>query len=123
MKKIFIVDDSDFIRRIVKSTLEKAGYETHEAINGELALQALQSETGYDLLVSDINMPGISGLDLVSKIKQTTTNQAIKVIMLTTETKKEFLDRSVELGVDHWMVKPFKPDDLIQNIKNLIGDS
>ncbi|MCB1174572.1 MAG: response regulator [Leptospiraceae bacterium] len=120
---IVIVDDSDFIRRIVRSTLEKENHTVEEAGDGEAALALLESIATPDLLISDINMPGISGLQLVARLRQNPAFATLPVIMLTTESREGVEEESQNLNIFEWIVKPFQPDVLIRTVKAIASGS
>lgn len=120
MKKIIIVDDSDFIRRIVKMTLEKEGFEIMEESNGADGLITIKKNAPLDLIISDINMPEINGLDMVKQIKQDEALKSIPVILLTNESEEQFMDKKNEMKVEKWLAKPFQPNELTKIINEIL---
>jgi DNA-binding response OmpR family regulator len=116
---ILTVEDDKHISKLIKYNLEKAGYICKAALDGEEALDILSKER-VDLIVLDIMLPNMDGLEVCRMIKQDTKLKAVPVIMLT--AKGEEVDRVVglELGADDYMVKPFSPRELILRIKAIL---
>lgn len=121
MKKILIVDDSKMIRHVVSKSSKNLGYETIEASNGQEGLEELLKNSDVSLILSDINMPIMNGMDMIAKIKEDDKLRFIPVVMLTTETKEELKQQGRDLGVKAWMVKPFNEKTFIKAVKKLIG--
>lgn len=120
MAKILIVDDSPSMRQMVKITLSSAGHDTDEAENGELGLLKVKS-TQYDLVMSDVNMPGINGYEFTSQLRQLPNYKFTPVVLLTTEHTTEQKTKGKMAGATGWIVKPFHPDSLTKNIQKLLG--
>ncbi|MBF0566184.1 MAG: response regulator [Nitrospirae bacterium] len=118
-KKILVVDDSHSIRELVKITLTNAGYEVDEAADGLECLHKLQSNV-YSLLLVDVNMPKVDGLEMVRQAKAINYLKFVPIIMLTTESQSSKRMEGKEAGVTGWMVKPFKPDRLVAMIKKFL---
>jgi len=118
-KNILIVEDDKSISKLVKYNLEKAGYSCFASFSGEDALKMLDKEN-VDLVILDIMLPGMNGLEVCRKIKQDKEKAGIPIVMLT--AKGEEVDRIVglELGADDYMVKPFSPRELILRIKGIL---
>lgn len=119
-KKILVVDDSPSIRQVVRLNLAKAGHEVAEAGNGVEALD-LVSQTTYDLIVSDLNMPKMDGLTFIARLRDVAGGKFVPVIMLTTESTEEKKVQGLALGVRAWLVKPFTPDKLVSAVTKLAG--
>jgi two-component system chemotaxis response regulator CheY len=118
-KKILIVDDSLTIRQLVAETLESEGFETIEATDGSDALAKLMQRTDVALVMCDVNMPGMSGLDLVARARK--LGSEVVFVMLTTEGQPELMERARGLGVKGWMLKPVKPHLLAGAVRSLLG--
>ena len=118
-KQILIVDDSSAIRQSLRYVVEHAGYEVIEASNGKEALTIIQP--GTELVITDINMPEMDGVEMVRRIRQGTANKTVPIIILTTESQNSMKEKGKEAGATAWVVKPFPPDDIIAAIKRLIG--
>ncbi|KZN28818.1 response regulator [Pseudoalteromonas luteoviolacea] len=117
--KILIADDSNTMRQLTLQTLRALGYrELDEARDGRQALMKLNTYH-YDVLVTDWNMPGLNGFDLVKIMKSDERLSRIKVIMLTSETSMYKVKQIVELGINEYICKPFSPDMLAKKISRL----
>lgn len=119
MKKILVVDDEADIVELVEYNLKKEGFETDSAYDGEAALQKIRSGS-YDLVVLDLMLPGVQGLEICKMIRNTKELAGLPVIMLT--AKSEEVDRIVglEMGADDYVVKPFSPRELVARVKALL---
>jgi len=119
-KKILIVDDASLIRNITAKAVTEAGYEAVVANNGQEGLELVR-EGGIDFIFSDINMPIMSGLEMVSKVREIDSCRFVPIVMLTTESKKELQDEAKKLGVKAWLVKPFNKEKFLLVLHKLIG--
>ena len=121
MQRILIVEDSATMRSLLASTLEEMGaaVKVSEASSGFEALRALPRED-YDLIVTDINMPDINGLELVSFVRQNPKYRAIPLVIVSTEGSDRDREKGLGLGADAYLVKPFEPEDLTQVVKDLL---
>ena len=105
--RILIVDDFSTMRRIVKNLLHDLGYtNTAEADDGKTAWTALQTTT-FDFVVTDWNMPGMTGLDLLKKIRADARMSTLKVLMVTAEAQREQIIEAAQAGVNGYIIKPF----------------
>jgi len=118
-KTILCVDDSKTIRVLVKKTLEPLGYAILEGENG-LQGVSLAQEHKPDLIIMDVNMPEMDGLEAVRKIKEDANCSKIPVVFLTTESNPEKKEKGKSLGVSGWMIKPFEDEQLIKIVKMLV---
>ena len=120
-KKILVVEDSPMTRSLIVSSLEEVGdFTIIEAANGFQALRKLPEVTP-DLVITDINMPDINGLEVVRFVKQNENFKHIPVIIVTTEGREVDKERGLKLGADEYLVKPFEPSLLQQFVKKLLG--
>ncbi len=117
-KKIMIIDDSRAIRQSLVYTLESHGYDVIEAANGLDALELMKTNT-IGLFISDVNMPGMDGIELLKKIKQDKAHMYAPVIMLTTESGRDMIEAGKVAGAKAWMIKPFHPDEIVSAVKKL----
>ena len=105
--KVLVVDDLSTMRRIVKNLLRDLGFTNiQEADDGSTALPMLK-EGGFDFVVTDWNMPGMQGIDLLKAIRADTNLSHIPVLMVTAEAKKEQIVMAAQAGVNGYIVKPF----------------
>lgn len=118
MKKILIVDDSVTVRQQVGIALTQAGFETAEAADGVDGLQVL-AKGGIAMVICDVNMPRMSGLDMLEHMARDPNFAKIPVVMLTTEGQPALVERAKKAGAKGWIVKPFKPDLMIAAVRKL----
>ncbi len=118
--KVLIVDDFSTMRRIVKNIVRQIGFKNiTEAENGAMALQKLKSEK-FDLVITDWNMPEMSGLDLLKAIRADDELKATPVLMVTAEAKKENIVDAIKAGVNNYVVKPFTAETLQEKLEKIL---
>jgi len=120
MKRILIIDDSLFQRRIVSSPLNAQGFEVHEAINGKEGLEKI-IEIKPDLILLDILMPEKDGIEVLTELKA--NNNKIPVIMLTSDVQDSTRDECLSLGARAFLNKPVKSEELLPVINSIIEGS
>jgi two-component system chemotaxis response regulator CheY len=120
-KTILLVDDSRPIRQQVGTVLRATGYQTVEAENGADALITLSSRPKFALIISDVNMPHMNGIDMLKAIRQRNLAPGVPILMLTTEGLHALVEDARVAGATGWMRKPFKPDNLIAAVNKLVG--
>jgi two-component system chemotaxis response regulator CheY len=118
-KTIMIVDDSLSIRQVVGIALKQAGYDVIEGTDGSDALAKLHGQK-INLVISDVNMPNMDGISFVRELKQRPAYKFTPVIMLTTESQEEKKLQGQAAGAKAWMVKPFKPEQLLNAVQKLV---
>ena len=117
--KILIVDDFSTMRRIIKNLLRDLGYtNTHEADDGSSALPLLK-KSDFDFLVTDWNMPGMTGIDLLKAVRADEKLQSLPVLMVTAETKRDQIIEAAQAGVNGYVVKPFTAQGLKEKIEKI----
>ncbi|MBK1674879.1 response regulator [Ectothiorhodospira shaposhnikovii] len=117
--KILIVDDFSTMRRIIKNLLRDLGYNnTAEADDGSTALPMLQNGN-YDFLVTDWNMPGMPGIDLLRAVRADPRLKNMPVLMVTAEAKREQIVEAAQAGVSGYIVKPFTAETLKEKINKI----
>lgn len=117
--KILVVDDFSTMRRIIKNLLRDLGYKnTMEADDGTSALPMLQTGN-YDFLVTDWNMPGMQGIDLLITIREDPNLSTMPVLMVTAESKREQIIEAAQAGVNGYIVKPFTAQTLKEKIEKI----
>jgi two-component system chemotaxis response regulator CheY len=119
--KVLVVDDSPMMRKQIGRALTEAGYSIVEASDGLDALEKLGASSDVRLVVCDVNMPRMNGLEFLEKLKK--DGFEVPVIMLTTEGQHELIQRAKTLGARGWIVKPFKPDLLLAAAKRVTAPS
>jgi len=118
-KTILVVDDSGTVRQQVSMALKQAGFAIVEAADGQEALEAIASNRAIDMVVCDVNMPVLNGLEMVEKVKQQPEHKSLPILMLTTEGQPSMIKRAKEAGAVGWIVKPFDANQLVQTAKHL----
>ncbi|MDF1592751.1 MAG: response regulator [Desulfobacterales bacterium] len=121
-KKVLTVDDSSSVRKLVEFTLKTKGFGVSSAGNGLEALELMAKER-FDAVILDINMPQMNGLEFLQKIRADSTFASIPVVMLTTEGQDEDKDKAVSLGATAYIVKPFKPTQLLSLLEKILPSS
>jgi two-component system, chemotaxis family, chemotaxis protein CheY len=119
-KTILSVDDSASIRQLVVFTLEKEGYEVVSAVDGQDALVKAKAQA-VDMVITDLNMPNVDGIELIQALRADPTFKFMPIVMLTTESAMNKKDAGKLAGATGWIVKPFKPEQLIAVVKRLLG--
>lgn len=119
-KNILVVDDSDSLRQVIVIALSGAGYDVLEAKDGKDALSKLDGNQVH-LIISDVNMPIMNGIEFVKTVKQMPKYKFTPIIMLTTESQQNLMEESKKAGAKAWMAKPFKPDQILQAVSKLIA--
>ena len=118
-KVIMTVDDSNSVRQMVCFTLKHAGYEVLEAVNGQDAIKQLDNKT-IDMMITDLNMPTMDGIELIKAVRAKPEYKFIPIVMLTTESQDDKKQAGKAAGATGWIVKPFKPDQLITVVKKVL---
>lgn len=119
MKKILLVDDSSTMLMSMESVLQRAGFQVDTAGSGEAALGKVD---GFqpDLMITDLNMPGMDGLTLVREAKKKPGMRFKPVLMLTTESRQDKRDEARAAGATGWLVKPVQADDLLNVVRQVL---
>ncbi len=121
MKKILVAEDSSTMRSLIVATLEAMDdFDLFEAANGFEALRILPREK-VDLLITDINMPDINGLELLSFVRTNPLYEETPVIIVSTEGSVRDREKGLKLGANAYLVKPFKPEELQQMVAGLLN--
>lgn len=118
-KTIMIIDDSISLRQVVAIALQNAGYEVIEACDGKDALSKLTGQKVH-LMICDVNMPNMDGISFLKAVKELPNYKFTPIIMLTTEAGEDKKKEGQAAGARAWVVKPFKPDQLLMAVSKLI---
>ena len=118
-KTILIVDDSSSVRTVLRASLKGAGYHVIEGVDGEDAIAKLDGQKVH-LIISDVNMPNMNGIEMVRQIKQMPDYRLTPICMLTTESGKDKMVEGREAGARAWIVKPFQPPKLLDAVSRLV---
>lgn len=118
-KTIMTVDDALTMRKIIGFTLGEAGYQVVEAPDGAAAFEILKGRA-VDAVISDVNMPNMDGIELTRQLRTLPTYAKTPIILLTTESDAEVKSRGRAAGATGWIVKPFKPDQLLSVMSKVL---
>lgn len=118
-KNILIVDDSASMRQMISFTLKDAGYDVIAAGNGKEALAKLDG-TKVEMVLTDLNMPEMNGIELIRQLRAKPGYKFIPIVMLTTESQETKKQEGKQAGASGWIVKPFKPDQLLDTVKKFV---
>jgi two-component system chemotaxis response regulator CheY len=113
------VDDSPTIRQLVKMTLSRAGYEVTEAEDGAKGLQKASAEA-FDMVLSDINMPQMTGIEMLRCLRKLDQYKFTPIVLVTTESQPEKKAEGKAAGATGWIVKPFEPDQLLAVVTKVL---
>jgi two-component system chemotaxis response regulator CheY len=116
-KSILVVDDSATVRREVAAALD--GFEVLEACDGLQGAVIIETRDDIALVICDVNMPNMSGIEMLERVQGKAANSAVKIVMLTTEGQPAMIKRARELGAKGWVVKPFNPLQLLAAARKL----
>ena len=119
MTKILAVDDSASMRQMVTFTLSGAGYDVTDAVDGQDALNKAKLQQ-FDVVVSDVNMPVMDGITLISELRKLPQYRTTPLLMLTTESSGNKKMEGKQAGATGWIVKPFNPEQLLKTIQRVI---
>ena len=118
-KRVLIVDDSQTVRLQVAKALSGAGYEVLEAIDGMDGQDKVDATV--DMLICDVNMPRMNGLEMLETIKRDGKNANLPCLMLTTECQPQMIERAKKAGAKGWIIKPFKAELLVAAVTKLVA--
>lgn len=118
MASILIVDDSPTIRHMVVEALEE--FEVLEAENGRIGIEVLTSSPQVELIICDINMPEMGGLEMLRQLKSTIAERDLRVVVLSTEGDPRLVAQARSLGASGWVLKPFEPGHLLAATRKLL---
>lgn len=119
MATILAVDDSASMRQMVTFTLKGAGFDVIEAADGQQALDKAKTTT-VDLVLSDVNMPVMDGIELVKNLRTLPAYKFTPILMLTTESAGDKKTQGKSAGATGWLVKPFNPEQLLATIRKVL---
>ncbi len=122
---ILIVDDSATMRSLIRKVLTIAGFPVGQFFEGANGLDALDilAREWVDIILTDINMPEMDGLELLQKLRQDETWKEIPIVLITTEGRQELMDQVTELGIQGYIKKPFRPETIKQILTAIMGET
>ncbi|MCP4154646.1 MAG: response regulator [bacterium] len=114
--KFLVVDDSSTMRRIIKNSLKRIGFE--DIVEAENGRDGLEKFADVDIILTDWNMPEMDGLEFVKRVRA--TNTAIPILMVTTNAAKDDIVEALKNGVNNYIVKPFTPETLKEKVESVL---
>jgi two-component system chemotaxis response regulator CheY len=117
--KVLVVDDSLAVRSLLKKILIGLGHEVYQAENGEVGYQVLDKESGIELALVDWNMPVMTGIEMITKVRSEARFNDLKIMMVTTETEPRQIVRALTAGSNEYVMKPFTADVIEEKIRVL----
>lgn len=120
MAKILVVDDQESILKTAEAVLKRAGHEVFTASDAYIAIEKL-ALFQFDLIITDANMPGISGFDLVKSLRMGEKTRNTPVIMLTSRQEKRDVEKAIQVKIDDYVLKPIDPESLLKRVGNLLA--
>jgi len=120
-RTILTVDDSATVRQMVSFTLKSAGYEVMEAKDGQDAMAKLNEPVGLSIVVTDLNMPVMDGIGLIQQLRAHPAYKYVPIVVLTTESEPAKKQAARSAGATAWIVKPFRPEQLVSVIQKVLG--
>jgi two-component system chemotaxis response regulator CheY len=118
-KTVLIVDDSATVRQQVAMALRQAGFGTTHATDGKEGLAALNADRSIAMVICDVNMPNMGGLEMVSQVKRQAEYKSLPILMLTTENHASLVKQAKDAGAVGWVVKPFDASQLVKTVQHL----
>jgi len=115
-----VIDDSRAVRLLVGNILREQGFEVHEAGDGQKGLEQLQENPEIGLVLVDWNMPVMDGLEFIKTVRQSRTWDSLRIVMVTTETESEQVQRAMTAGANEYVMKPFTSEVLVAKL-SLLG--
>jgi two-component system chemotaxis response regulator CheY len=116
-----VVDDSATLRQEVSEVLTKVGFEVIEAADGHIGAEMINKDSAISVVICDVNMPRMNGIDMVRTVKSQPQNASLSILMLTTDGQPALIKKAKEAGAKGWIVKPFKPAQLVAVVQKLAG--
>ncbi len=119
-KTILVVDDSVTVRQQMRIFFTNNGYDVIEAADGALGLEQARGNP-VDLMIVDFNMPNMNGLEMIEEVRKLPTHPKTPIFVLTTASSRSLAARGKTVGATAWIVKPFKPEIVLQGVKKVLG--
>lgn len=121
MKRILLAEDEEVLRMLIVDTLEDQGFEIDEASDGTEALQFIE-KNDYDLILVDYMMPGLTGIEVIEKVRDMPDKQQLKIMMLTAKSQQKDEDAAKQAGANYFLAKPFSPMRLASLVEEILDE-
>ena len=118
-RRVLIVDDNATVRSLSRKVVEDLGFEASEAEDGQAGYELAEKEQ-FQLVLSDINMPRMNGIDMIAKLRKLAAYERVPMLIITTEAGKDFMQKGKAAGANGWLVKPFRREKLVDLLKKLV---
>lgn len=120
---ILIVDDSPIMRQVIKKTVAMSGIDLGDVYEAGHGAEALEQAKKYwvDLVLTDINMPIMDGIEFIEELKSDDILKAIPVIVVSTEGRSDVVQRALDMGASHYITKPFRPEEIGRDVLKVLG--
>jgi two-component system chemotaxis response regulator CheY len=120
-KKVLLVDDSRSVRDSLSELLTSGGYDVLTAEDGLDGLERIEQTSDLALVICDVNMPRMSGMEMLKRVKAQPAHAKLPILILTTEGRAEVIRDAKQLGAVGWIVKPVSPNNLLAAVRKIIG--
>lgn len=121
VKRILIVDDSPSVRQQVGMALKQVGFEVVDGVDGIDGAEKVRKDASIGMVICDINMPRLNGLDMVEQVKSEARFAKLPIVMLTSEDNPALVERAKKAGAKGWIIKPFRADLLVATVRKLMA--
>lgn len=126
-KRIMIIDDSEFSRTLIRAKLKRSGYSAlcvpESSIEAwDMIANSVLSDEPYDLIITDLNMPGLDGMELISKIKEDPLSESLKIIVISADADQKVIEIVRSLGASAYIVKPFITSEMLAVVEAVLLD-
>ncbi len=118
-RTVLIVDDAPSMRKLISLTLTRGGYEAIEAAGGAEAMEKIV-DIDVDMVITDLNMPDMDGIELIKKLRSLHEFRFKPIVMLTTESQKQMIEKGRKAGANGWIIKPFRTEQLVEIVKKFV---
>jgi CheY-like chemotaxis protein len=122
-RHLLVIDDEPFIGRIVRLEFERGAYQVSIALDGEEGLAFLRAHDDVDLVLLDLNMPGLSGLDVLAEVRRDPRLTRVPFVVLTAAGQNTYAERARSLGAMAFLTKPFSPKKLARRVADILGEA
>jgi len=120
-KRVLIVDDSPSVRQQVGMALKQGGFEVVDGVDGVDGVEKLRKDSSIGMVICDINMPRLNGLEMVEQVKSDARFAKLPIVMLTSEDNPVLVERAKKAGAKGWIIKPFRADLLVATVRKLMA--